>query len=248
MPAYDLRIFKSWNARNLKAAWVNNYVFNYDQTDLTSSDIPELINAVTAMEKAYHLEPVQFLHATFSTVLDEPTYDPTRLRVIELQGTGGRGVPAEDNPIDLNITLKLKKEVAYGRSGTMFFRGALLASDVVINSRGEADLSPAAAPLNPVAISNAYGFINNFTAMQWIMKTRGMDKPENNDPIETRAVKGLRPSGVVVNKRDHRYFDELTPQIKRAVRWAIQNRGSVNFGDLIPPDPNNPALPEGGTG
>lgn len=243
MPAWDVRIFKSWGARNLDASWVNNYVLNWDGNDVGSNEVVAAINAIVDMERAFHLIPVQYLHATFSTTRDEPVYTPETLRVFELASTGARAVPVDDAAVDLNICLKVKKQVAFGRSGTMFYRGALRASEVKLNSRGEAELAPEYEFFNPGAVSNAYSHVSNLAGFEWIMKHPALDNPDEQNPVVARAVKGIAPSGVVVNKRNHRYFDELSPQIKRAVRWAIANRGSVNFGDLIPPEDGSPALP-----
>lgn len=237
MGAYDLRIYKSWSARNLNASWVNNYVFDWDGTDIASSDVLTLVNAVGSFEKELHTNQVQFLHATFSTVLDEPTYTPESLRVLELQGTGNIGITEENMPLDLNITLKMKKLVGFGRSGTMFLRGALRTEDVVINSRGEAELASGSNFLNPGTISNAFGHINNLVDFNWIMKTHGMDKPDEAGTVIARNVLGVSPSGVVVNKRNHRYFDEFTRQERYAIREAKRIGGSVSFPPVVSTPP-----------
>lgn len=241
MPAFDLRIFKSWQARNLAAAWVNTYVFNWDNTDVTDPSVATLINGICAMEREFHLAPVQYLHATFSTTKDEPVYDPKTLRVFELDGTGNRVIPVDDSAADLNLCLKMKKNVMYGRSGTMFYRGALLSSDIAINSRGEAELAPNAAVSNPGTISNAFGNSKVVPAMQWIMAPDAANNPDGQ-ALTARNVVGISPSGVSINKRNHKYFDEVGAVVRAAIREAKRTGGTISFPPIVQP----PALPPSG--
>lgn len=209
MPAFDVRIYKSWNARNLNEAWVNNYVINFDG-NVESPGWITVIDNLAAAEKILHLQGVQYLHATVSTTMDEPVYNPKSLRVFGLQGTGNRAIPEGDVAVDLNVALKMKKEVAYGRAGTMFFRGALLSSDVEINDRGESQI-PAVGSLlaSPVLIANvnqAYNAIPE--GFDWVMKVPEMDDPAQQENITARLVLTVGIGGISVNKRNHRWFDK----------------------------------------
>lgn len=206
MAAYDIRIYKSWSVRNMKAAWVNTYVVNFEGL-ITDDALAQKLDAIATAERTLHLATVQFLHATVSTKADEPVYDPKTLKVFELQGNGGRAVVAPDIPVDLNIVLKVKKQVAYGRAGTMFYRGALLNSDVSINDRGEAQLKADASITNPVIWNNFNSGINQAApGVELVMADHRVDDP-NAGAIEARNIQGFSPAGVVINKRDHRYFD-----------------------------------------
>lgn len=203
---YDVRIYKSFGVRNLKAAWLNTYVFNAPEL-ITDPLFDQIVAAVVSMEKIYHLNRVQFLHATVSTKANEPTYVPESLRVFELDGQGNRGIVAPDEPIDLNICLKVKKQVAFGRSGMMFFRGCLLQSDIDINDRGEAQLAPVNGVGNPGDANNAYGMINNLPdPANWIMADKRGDEVDGAT-YQVRNVLGIAVAGVSLNKRDHKYFD-----------------------------------------
>lgn len=206
MAAFDVRIYKSFGARNRKAAWVNNYVINHTG-DVTSAGWTDVINGIAAAERLLHADQVQYLHATVSTTANEPVYDPKSLRIFELEGAGGRNT-TNDPPLDLNITLKAKKRVAYGRSGTMFYRGALLKSDVDINDRGESQISPVTSALNnPVFWANVNIQLNGIPeGFTWVMMHPSLNDP-NPGNIEVRNVLGLQMGGVSLNPRDHKYFD-----------------------------------------
>lgn len=206
MGMYDIRVYKSWNARNLKAAWVNNYHVNFEG-EITDETLEEKLTAIIDAEKAIHLQPVQFLHATISTTRDEPVYDPKSLKVFEIQGNGGRNIVAPDQALDLNIALKVKKQVAFGRSGTMFYRGALLNSDVIVNDRGEGQLKNEEGATNPVLWANFNNTIKGGVGtIELVMADKRFNAPDVG-ALEVRVVQSFAPSGVSIVKRDHRYYD-----------------------------------------
>lgn len=248
MPAYTISIYKSWGARNLEEAWVNRYLVNSAAPDVTGADVQTTVDAFVAMEAELHLDQVQFLHATYSSTVKEAVYDPRQLRVFETQGTGHRGIPDGDTALDLNIALKAKKVVAFGRSGTMFYRGALTAADVNINSRGESELRADSPMMVPGTWSNAWGHVHNLTATPWIMDAPVLHDPNNQTPFVDREVQNLLPAGVSINKRNHKYFDSLTAEQRSAIRAAIATNGSVTFttvdgntGQVVLPAPINGA-------
>lgn len=207
MAAFDVRIYKSFGVRNLKAAWVNNYVISH-VGNVTSAGWTEVINGIAAAERILHCDQVQYLHATVSTTADEPVYDPKSLRIFELGGQGNRSTQNDDEPLDLNISLKVKKEVAYGRSGTMFYRGALLKSDVAINDRGESQISTLTSALNnPVLWANVNNAIRGIPeGFTWVMMHPSLNNPDPGN-VEVRNVLGLQLGGVALNPRDHKYYD-----------------------------------------
>lgn len=230
---YDLRIYKSWKGRNLAAAWVNTYILSTEVEIGDTANVDAIINAFMAMEHELHLSDVNFLHATFSTVRNEPVYDPKTLYVAAVTGTGNRGYLENEAPLDLNIALKVKKECAFGRSGTAFYRGALTNFDVITNSRGESELDITRSPLNnPALWSNAFGHVNNLESATWVMKVPAMDDPNSTAPVEARIVKGIGLGGISVNKRNHKYFDEIPKAARAAIREARRTGGSVTFDNL----------------
>lgn len=203
---WDIRIYKSWNSRNLKAAWLNTYHVNFNGA-VTDPELQEMLEAIATSERMIHLQPVQFLHATVSSMRDEPVYDPQFLKVFELQGTGNRAVVAPNQALDLNITYKVKKQVAFGRSGTMFYRGCLTSNDVLVNDRGEAQLKNDAEVASPVLFANFNNGIMNAAPNIELVMSHPSFNAADADPLAVRVVQGFNPSGVAINKRDHRYFD-----------------------------------------
>lgn len=202
---YDLRIYKSWGSRNPKAAWVNNYQLNYTG-EITDAGLTNKVNDIIAAEKMLHSAGVQFLNATLSSMRDEVVYDPKMLKTWGLTGVGSRPLD-EDNPaLDLNIAMRVRKGVNYGRIGSCYYRGCLFASDVVINDRGESQIAAGAHWVNPVIWANFNQRMNAITDIPIVMADKINNDPEA--PInEARIVQDWSLYGVVFLKRDHRYFD-----------------------------------------
>jgi hypothetical protein len=242
MPAWKIAIHKSWAARNPDETWVNNYIVNSPQADVTDAGTQNIVDQFVAMEAEFHLAPVQFLHATFSSLRAEDAYDPKMLRVFEIQGTGHRGIVVDDMALDLNIALKAKKVVAYGRAGTMFYRGCLTASDVVLTSAGKSELKPDSPVMNIGTWTNARGHVSNLAGVQWIMDVPQLHLANPQGNIEDRVVQNLLPSGISINKRNHKYFDDFSPAIRRAVRLAIATNGTVEF-QTVDGKTGQPVLP-----
>lgn len=210
MAVWDLRIYKSWNVRNMKASWVNTYQINYDG-GVEDDMWVQKINSIATAEKNLSLNLVQFLHATVSSKRDEAVYDPRMLRTFELTGNGLGTIPEDDPPLDLNIAFKVKKSVAFGRSGSMYFRGCLRQSDVDINDRGESQWASASHLNSPAVWTNLNTLWSAYPEMQIVMAGKDFDDPELVTPLETRAVQSFQGAGVVLLKRDHRYFDRRDP-------------------------------------
>lgn len=202
---FDLRIYKSWGVRNQKAAWVNNYQLNYNG-EINDALLADKVNDIVAAEKNLHSAGVQFLSATLSSMRDEPVYDPKMLKTWGLQGVGVRPLDEENPPVDLNLAMRVRKEVNYGRQGSAYYRGCLYASDVAINDRGESQIAAGAHWVNPVVWANFNQLMNGNTDVEIVMADK-----VNNDPDapanEARIVHLWSLYGVVFLKRDHRYFD-----------------------------------------
>lgn len=209
MGVYAIKIFKSYGGRVADNVWSNTYHWS-NSLGLEDNAWLATVNGLVALESRLHLNTVNFLRAVVSTTGDEEGYDPSQLRVFELQGAGLDVLPAGEKPLDLNFTLKMKKQVIYGRAGTMFYRGALHTGHVEMGPGGKMVLTAGAAasitqemlPLftdilgAAVAASNGGG---------WVMGPPA--NLANNAQYNARPVSGLQPSGVSLNKRNHRYFD-----------------------------------------
>jgi hypothetical protein len=209
---FDVRIYKSWAARNIKASWVNNYQAVFDGP-VEAPELQALIDRVVASERMIHLQSVQFLHAVVSTKLDEEVYDPATLKTVELAGAGNRALGEDGIALDLNIALRVKKQVIYGRSGGQYYRGCLLAEDVIINDRGESIIKPGSAPTGAPLWANFNNtIIPPDMPAKLCMASKIFDTgAPGEETAPVRIINGFALQGIVLLKRDHRYFDRRDP-------------------------------------
>lgn len=208
---WTVKIFKSFGGRVANSMWSNSYHINTNNADMLIEDPAwkTLVEQLGVMERTIHLEPVNFMRATLSSLRQEPEYDPRTLRVFELQGIGERGNNGGGTPMPLDMTLKVKKNVGYGRSGTMFYRGCLNSTDVSIGAGGDPALK---SPGDPGLFSAVNGFVTVLTdelsAIQGelVMPPRGAEAAEGG-VTTARIVQSFAISGISINSRNHRYFD-----------------------------------------
>lgn len=201
---FIIRIFKSWGARDAERRWVNNYEVEAGATPLTGLDA--VAEAIADAERQIHYDAVQFLSATISTWSpDSVPYNPLTFRTIELAGTGLPFVAAAD-AMDSNVCLLVKFSATTGRNGRRFYRGALLESDVEIGGDGKFRLEDASP--QRTRFTQAGGF----AALLAPYLAGGADPVTivlagANAAGVQREVVSVDIGGVVVSKRNHRYFD-----------------------------------------
>jgi hypothetical protein len=216
MADLSIRVFKSWNVVDEVNAWVNNYeiIDGFGDLDPAGTEARDLLNAIIAAERLIHLTGVQFFKATISTwVNDSAVYNPTSFVSVPLDVTGQRA--AAGDALDANVAYFVKKEVASGRSGKIFYRGCLTEADV--QPRG--DLSFALTATSTLATGgtafSAYeqamqpvmnsGFAGGYLGL--IGQVKGLSG--NPGPVYKREVVDLTPAGVVVNRRNHKWFNRI---------------------------------------
>jgi hypothetical protein len=206
---WTIRVFKSWVAADLTRAWVNNYELVSD-VSRGPEEMVSVVNTIVAAEKGIHLTQVQFLQATVSTWENEPgTYDPLSFLTVPLSGAGGVTATAPSNPLDSNVCLFLRYQATTGRSGRRFYRGCLQEQDVDVGGDGRFIVAAAATWLGPTG-----GVITGFrTSMapllpggNGIAKLALMYAKPGISSVQ-RAVTAINIGGIVISKRNHRYFD-----------------------------------------
>lgn len=205
---YTIKIFKAYGGRTTDKLWSNSYHVSAE----AALDDPlwvTALEAIAAQERMIHNPQVNFMRAVISSTTREGAYNPEDLRVFELGTVGERGVPSGEQPLPLDLALKVKKNVAFGRSGTMFYRGCLHTGDIVVGAGGDASLlSPPdgnllnAVGLIPANSAAAITALGGFLIMPPKVLAPG-------DPAQAvRTISSFALSGVSVNRRNHRYFDK----------------------------------------
>lgn len=205
-----VKSFKAWGGRTKDQQWVNTYDVAVMDGDLVLADPawPLFAAALVNRELSFHLPMVNSMRVVLSTLDAEAEYSHRNLRVIETTGVGMRSVPSGEQPLPLDIALKCKKNAALGRNGTTFYRGALHTGDITVAAGGNPTLNdPIAAEL-----INGIGLMITQDLLPTLETLQGefiMPNPEDGvGGAETvRVYTQILPSGVSVNRRDHRYFD-----------------------------------------
>lgn len=207
MPLYTIRIFKSLGTRDPERRWVNNYEVLSDASDVTG--IRTIAAAIVTAEKALHLTSVQFLSQTLSSyVIEGPAYDPTSFVTDELSGTGTQADGGADI-LDSNVCLQMQFNAVLGRQGRRFYRGVLTEADVTVGSSGKFGLVGG----NRYATGgSAYTSFRNallpyFAAAAPATRLVMAGLFKDATIINVRDVTNVTTGGVVVNRRNHRYFD-----------------------------------------
>jgi hypothetical protein len=204
-----LKIYKAFGGRTADRLWSNTYDIATEE-DITSPAWLPLINVIATREVLVHSTNCHMMRAVLSTLDEENPQQPKALRVVELQGVGQRGIPADQIQLPLDMALKVKKAVAYGRSGTLFYRGVLHSGDVTVGAGGIATLK---APMDGNLQNNITGFMTQIEPQLTALAANIVMRPVITGQVATviddsRIVLELAPSGVSLNKRNHRYFDK----------------------------------------
>lgn len=202
-----IRSFKSYGSRDMTRSWVNNYEL-VSPAPIGPLDMIPAANAIVAAEKALHNASVNFLQVTISTwKADSKPYDPTSFVTVAQSGTGSVSITGQEM-LDLNVCLMVQFTASTGRQGRRFYRGVLFESDVNANTSGTFTLvagdtfadtgtffgqfRSALAPVLPGGAGPA----------QLYLLGKGI-----TFPTTARPVTAVHPGGVVVQKRNHKYYD-----------------------------------------
>jgi len=206
---WTLKIYKAYGGRTADRLWSNTYDISTEE-EVTSPAWLPLIDVIATREVLLHSTNCHMMRAVLSTLSQENPQQPETLRVVELQGVGQRGIPGGEIQLPLDIALKVKKTVAYGRSGTLFYRGVLHSGDVEVGAGGIATLK---APMDGNLQNNITGFIAQIDTQLAALGANIVMRPVITGQVtpildDSRIVQALAPSGVSLNKRNHRYFDK----------------------------------------
>lgn len=195
--AFTVRIYK-YLTTNPTLSWVNTY----ELFALNEGEVGEPAAAVSALvnfEKAIHLNDTGFDRAVFSTFAEDGVpYDPLSFIVYPLTGTGAVSTVSASQ-LSLNNCLFVRKTVAAGRSGKLFYRRCLQEADVV-SPAGTLALAPGNAVEGRVsdALTNLVDLFGTGNTLRLAMIASGQ-------PV--RNITELQVAGARVMQFNNRYFD-----------------------------------------
>lgn len=202
-----LRTFKRANG-NPAYIWSNSYEAHVT-APLTAAQWTEILDILVGREQPLHLTNVQFVQANASTYLpDSHPYNPLAFLTRPVSGTQGTRSPSGiGTELPRNVALHVKRDVALGRAGKLFYRGALDEADVATDTGLQWRLlaGPALAAQGAVsdlfdavqgALVSAGGAGSSLSLISGVVGTPGI-----------RPVIALVVRGVNVVSADHRFFD-----------------------------------------
>jgi hypothetical protein len=190
---FTVRIYKRLEGQE----WANSYEV---QAAVASSDptimIGNLQNWLIGLERSIHLADVFFDRITISTYQpDSQPYDPTRFVSLPIFQQGQRA--RSGDALTLAICLFVRREVRFGRSGKLLYRGVLQEGDVAGYRSG----------LLTASINSLQNTINTAWSARpasW----RLVLASGTPTPTDVREVVNLGVSAfTTVKKLDNRYFD-----------------------------------------
>lgn len=196
---FEVSIVKSLLG-SINSSWVNTYQFQATAGG-TIADVETLGLNLVAFEQVFHNGNTFLTEARVATYRpDSKPYNPDTFLSIPSSAGGVRNPVV--NPLPLNQTWFVKRDVDTGRYGKLEYRSVLQQSDVVING-GKYTLSStfngsgllsSAFTAGSMAISG--GIVTGKFKMVMITKKTGIVRP----------VTGLTSAGVSDIKTDHVFF------------------------------------------
>lgn len=186
--------------------WVNNYEFRAK----AAGDEGDLLTCATAIvnwELQFHLVGVVFDRVLISTwEPDSVPYNPQNFIASSLTASGIRPLGSSQAE-PLNLCLDVRKQCSFGRFGHLFYRGALLESDVYAPA-GKSTLTDRAGLDSEVqADLNAANFDPYVTGGDGPLELVMVGKTA----ADVRVVDTLRVSGVAVVPWNHAWFNRTSP-------------------------------------
>lgn len=212
MPDFVVRIFKSWNVVDEENYWVNNYEFMSDEGTILDAGPRAIADSLVAAERAIHLPGVKFFKFTISTwANDTPVYDPSKFVSVPLNVSGQRNVTGD--ALDANVCFFVKKEVAGGRYGKLFYRGCLVEGDVQTRGDLSYELTSGSTIATGGTAWNAYlaemnsviGGLVPGGEFAMIGRVKGVSG--NPGPVYKRAVLAVTAAGVTINDTNHKWYN-----------------------------------------
>ncbi len=208
---FMVRVYKRL-ASNPAVVWANSYEMSADTARSGGAEAGrDAAFAIASWEALFHHAGVQFDRAIFSSwVPDGAPYDPTTFTVRPISGLVGARSIGGTEPLPLQATLFLRRNVAFGRPGRALYRGVLFESDVTSPAGTPALTDQARGDLiNRVTSNLPPPFpaqkLGDYLASQGLsLVLAGGQGPT---PTNVRAVLSFTPAGVSIRKFNNRYYD-----------------------------------------
>lgn len=200
---FRITILKSLLA-NPGEVWANTYEVRAEGAQTNSVMLRACGDKLVSWEKEMHLNTVQFNRMVMSTWIAEEGYEPSGFVSVDLDGVGERAVQGEALPLE--VVLKVRREVAYGRYGNVFLRGVLCEGDVSAPS-GVYKITNAATwdnEVTSVTAEHLSDYIGEGATASYHLVMAGKNQ---QGMVHTREIVSLKNGGVGLAKVSRRYFN-----------------------------------------
>lgn len=208
---FMVRVYKRL-ASNPAVVWANSYELSADTPRSGGAEAGrDAAIAIANWEALFHQSQVEFDRAVFSSwVPDGTPYDPTTFAVRPISGLAGARSIGGTEPLPLQATLFLRRNVEFGRPGRALYRGVLFESDVTSPAGTPALTDPAREDLTTRVNSDLpppfpSQKLGDFLASLGLSLVLAGGQGPN--PQHVRAVTSFTPAGVSVRKFNNRYYD-----------------------------------------
>lgn len=129
MPFLTTRTYMHYDARP-NDFWTHNLEWEMDTLDVTTGTWDDLLQALEDALAALLLDNVFIDRTVISTwIPDSDPYDPEALRVYS-HGVFGTNVFVGTDPVDDDLVVFIRKNVASGRTGKIQLRGAMVVTNL----------------------------------------------------------------------------------------------------------------------
>ena len=195
--------------------WTNTYEFVKLAGSFVLPEIYTIANDIVNFEKTMHYNSVAFKSvsvATWQPKDSQQPYNPEAFLHLPLTNIVGLvPSPSASITLDKDVTLFLARQVQFGRTGKLFFRGAISESDILTGTTaGRMTLDPGAFNGLVTRLTNAInaGSLTSYFAGGENPVKMALIHPAAIPPMGLfRPVIGLSLQGVKINRSNHLWFN-----------------------------------------
>lgn len=201
---FTIRTYKHQDIA-VTSSWANTYEAQAT-TGVVFGDLTTMAAIIMSFEKRMSQDTVIVDRAVVSTwIPDGQPYNPASFVVVNDGGSGLVTSPAADEVLSLDICLHLRRDVASGRQGKLFLRGALDEGDVA-GRYGDIYLTDAAGIEARLSDAVSDSGLDAYMGLAESSLKLVMASLIGEDVI-TRTINQLVSVNAKIVKLNHKYFD-----------------------------------------
>lgn len=212
---FTCRVYKRLTNRP-DVLWANSYeLFAVSGNTDGATAAKQAATSIAIWESQFHLTDVQFDRAVFSTLAEDgEPYQPANFAVSSLAEVVGKRTSAATDPQPLQVCLKVRRDVDYGRVGHALYRRVLNENDVQSPSGTPALAPTSRTALNAVIKGPWDGEAESPGIVELLREVYGLDLVMVGEPgsaPNVRVVNFFEADGVTIKKFNNAFYNRRTP-------------------------------------